>query len=805
MAMSEPARRIDLPDLGLLVALSLGLVGYVYAIGWAITCVRLAAVGLPIGFSLPSIDPGAVFATGARSVLIMAIALAGMCAFAYLIHVGNWDRHASAWRSIVVTDRTSARRRRDGLKVGLPRRGQRLRRGGAREAVVRIVAGFNVGVLAATLGLIVGRLARTLIDQWEPGHWWALLAPWALCTIVIARLLTLVSPLRGGRLAHTLLWTGVVTVAMISSAPVGLLVLTWIGIGTLGRQFGGRSLPSSPSAFLRSPLPWALLTVYLLVALSYAATPPVRFPQTIVQSKGDSVLGGYIGRTGLDVYLATCTPLADATSTNDRIQAVPVGPTTLVTSNGIDYILDTGYRPSLPTLGLHALGIDTETVAWIRPEVRERQAPCVGTPPPRPNTGSEARRFADNVFEAGPTTGTPHDIETPLEHETHRIPRIAALAKRYQPTLLTSITDPFWPVSLTAVLRDIGSDGRHTCVRHGSGSKRCAPGEHATIAQLQENEGAAEDFLEYPVSPALTYGPQPQLEALLRGIHGRERNLPSPRALLADPGTLDPWASAQIYFYLAGAASRLHWPVAPPYRKSEAPQLIALEYWFFYPYNYFPTLVQGNLMQAGPIAADLLNTDLHQGDWEHVVVLVQRSNGTARWLYTARHANEGQFIAWSDPSLPREGEHPIVQAAYGGHPTYPAGCGQRSRYISPLNGRVGDWLVCGSGRFAFNAATTPLVDLAARRWACWRGHFGAPSPNSTQRAAQSTNIALHWAGNELKKYFLVAGPRSPLWQAENGHLQADDGETEHQPDSGPCTIAEGPADIELKAERAGLR
>jgi hypothetical protein len=210
-------------------------------------------------------------------------------------------------------------------------------------------------------------------------------------------------------------------------------------------------------------------------------------------------------------------------------------------------------------------------------------------------------------------------------------------------------------------------------------------------------------------------------------------------------------------------------------------------------------------MEAGPIAADVANTDLHQGDWEHVVVLVERSSGKARWLYTARHANEGRFIPWDDSALQREGEHPVVQAAYGGHPTYPAGCGARPRFIEPLNGRVSDWLVCGPGRFAFRAARTPLVDLATRRWACWRGHFGAPSPNSTQQAAQSTNIALHWAGNELKKYVYVAGPRSPLWQAENGHLKADGGEKEPKPDLGPCTTAEGPTAAEREAERGGLR
>jgi hypothetical protein len=271
--------------------------------------------------------------------------------------------------------------------------------------------------------------------------------------------------------------------------------------------------------------------------------------------------------------------------------------------------------------------------------------------------------------------------------------------------------------------------------------------------------------------------------------------------MLVDPGVLDPWATAQIYFYYAGPASKLTWPVGYP-AAGEA-GLVALEYWFFYPYNYYPTLIHSSLMEDAPIAADVANTDLHQGDWEHVVVLVDERSGQAHWLYTARHAKEGQFLPWSSPLLAFDGQHPIVQAAYGGHPSYPVGCEARPRYLQPLNGHVSDWLVCGPGRFAFRASTTPLVDLASTGWACWRGHFGAPAPNSVQIAAQSTNVLISTLGRELQNYVLVPGPRSPLWQAENGHLEADDVAGKRKPDAGPCLAARGPAGAELEAERVG--
>jgi hypothetical protein len=798
-------RRPELSELLQVAGLSLALVAYVYVIGWLVTCVRLAAVRLSIGDSLQGIGNGAIFATGARAVLVMAIVFALMCAFAYAVHGGRWERHADEWREIVQTDRASAHERyerRRALKRTSPKpvRAHYQRR--AQEGLVRVIAGFNVGVLAAALGLVGGRFAKTFIDQLHPGYWWALLAPWAVCTIVLAALLARVNPLRGGRVVHGLLWLAVAAVAMVSSAPVGLLVLTWMGIGSLGRLYGKRPLPTSTVAFLRSPLPWVLLTIYALVALSYSAMPPVSFSQTIVQTAAGRRVGGYIGRTGSGVYLASCTPLADATSTDDRVQFVPAAAIESTASTDTDFTLDTGYRPSLPTLALRALGIDTQTVAWIRPELRERQAPCAGTAPPRPSTGYEAPQLGLGVF-AGPAppNGVARDGEAPIEQTTAKLPALVALAKRFQPTVLTSITDPFWPVSVDALLQDIGSgsDGRRTCVRPSDRAEKCPIEAQTTLADLRPLQSTPEDFLEFPTTPALTRDPTQQLEAFLRGQQGRESPVPSPRELLADPGALDPWATAQIYFYYAGPADPARWPAPDPAIEKG---LVALQYWFFYPYNYFPTLVAGDVMNDAPIAGDVANTDLHQGDWEHMTVLVEPHKQEARWLYMARHSNEGKYFRWNSPLLTFDEGHPIVQAAYGGHPSYPAGCGARPRYMSPLDGRVSDWLVCGPGRFAFRASSTPLVDLAQTPWVCWEGHFGAVTPESIRSAGkQESSIA-----RAIEKYVLVSGPRSPLWQAENGHLEAEDEEHErkHRTDSGACVSPGGPEAAEHKAEQEGI-
>ena len=164
----------------------------------------------------------------------------------------------------------------------------------------------------------------------------------------------------------------------------------------------------------------------------------------------------------------------------------------------------------------------------------------------------------------------------------------------------------------------------------------------------------------------------------------------------------------------------------------------------------------------------MANTDLHQGDWEHVTVLIDRKTGEPRWLYMAHHSNEGEYFPWNSPLLSFDEGHPVVQAAYGGHPTYPAGCDERRRYANGLNGIVSDWLVCGAGRFAFRASTTPLADIAATPWACWKGHFGVATASEVS-ASKKNEGSIQRA---IDDYYHVAGPVSPLWQAENGNLAA---------------------------------
>ncbi len=76
-----------------------------------------------------------------------------------------------------------------------------------------------------------------------------------------------------------------------------------------------------------------------------------------------------------------------------------------------------------------------------------------------------------------------------------------------------------------------------------------------------------------------------------------------------------------------------------------------LQYWFFYPFNDGRWLFD------------------HEGDWEHVSVLVG-ADGSPRGAWYARHGDcaPGRWFAWD--ALARSGDHPIVLSARGTHASY---------------------------------------------------------------------------------------------------------------------------------------
>ncbi|HSC04980.1 MAG TPA: hypothetical protein VLC49_16735 [Solirubrobacteraceae bacterium] len=808
MSTAGPDRRLDWLEVVELLLVLLAAVAYIYVIGWVISWARLGAARVPVDASLPMLDHQVVFLAGLRLVVAMAIVFGVMCAAAYGVHGFTWDRRGPEWHSVIKHGRPEAKalhRDRPAVHMNAP----------VGDRFVRVIAGFDVGVIAATFALALARVVRTPIDQaFPPGPWWDLLLPWAILTALFAFGLARLGPLWGNRVFHIALWVVVVVVALVSSAPVGLLLLTWAAVASLGRTYGkvrsrqGRGALASGHprrlSFVFSPLPWILLTVYGLVGVAYYGLPPVTFSQaSVTTSAGAQVVGGYLAHNSSGAYLVTCTPLADATSTNERVALIRSANIRSMTTSTTPFVVDSGLRPSLPTVILHSLGIEGSTPAWIRPEVRAIRPTCAGNPLPASSVGYLAPSLGDGVIAGpAPTGGRAADGEAPIEQTS---PGIAALARRYQPTVLVTAADPFWPVSVGAVLADRGPAGQVTCLQgFGATCPAKPPRAAPTPDDLHAAGSGPDDFVEYPVSPALTSTPGPQLAAFLRGQQARPGALPTLRQRLADPGLLDPWRTAQVYFYYARNTSPATWP-APD--AAITGKLIALQYWFFYAYNYYPTVFDAGLLPQAPVSGDLINTDLHQGDWEHVTVLLDATTKQPLWLYTARHSSEGQYYAWNSPLLTFDDGHPVVQAGFGGHPTYDAHCRQGLRFASVLpaaiRGRVADWVVCGSGRFAFRWQTTPLVDVAKTPWACWQGHFGVAT-KSEIGAAKLKESSLQ---RTVDQQYKVAGPRSPLWQAENGRLAADQTAKAGKPppvDNGVCAGGADPAAPEDAAIKRGL-
>jgi hypothetical protein len=436
-----------------------------------------------------------------------------------------------------------------------------------------------------------------------------------------------------------------------------------------------------------------------------------------------------------------------------RLQFVPATRINRVRIGGASDYIDSAERPSIARLALRALGLGASPPTLFSVALHARQPTCASAGRATPSIGVNDPALGAGVI-AGPPITVPHanDGEVPIQDDGHTPQAIAALARKYQPTLLVSAADRNWPVSVNAVLAERGPEGQPVCLVRASGAKTCPAG----AANLVPSGSTSSDYLQLPVALGSDRSPAGQFRAFLQGQFQSSGSL---HEWLADPGRLNPWYSAQMYFFDAGPVSSTQWP-----RKTFVPSvpsgLIGFEYWFYYPFNYYPAVVDSGLMNEAPIAGDQVNIDLHQGDWEHVDVLLNPANDKPVWLYMARHSFEGEFIPWTSPSLQFEDTHPIIQASFGGHPGHLPGCGPAPR--TAAHNVSSDWLSCGSGRFAFRAATTPVVNIEQTTWACWRGYFGEATKLEVNNSKQPESV-IDKARHEL----YTAGPRSPLVQAEN--------------------------------------
>lgn len=723
-----------------------------FAIGAILSWVRFRTAQLPPFSTTGDLGVWSLLLTGLRWLALMAVAFAILGLFAYLFAARKWDERGPEWHRLVLNPRGGPAK---GGADECRRQSDRPNTAPLGETAVRILAGFNVGVLS----VVVTALAVTAVERILTDSLWVLVPVGVALFLGMYMLLTAWGPLKVGPQTHAGVWVLVaVLAALLTTLPLGLLILIGVAISTTGRRVARTKMPRRPSGWLRSPLPWMMSTVYALVGVAYYAVPPVPFERDLLSTTSGQRVAGYLAGTDAGTYVVTCQALADATAYDPRVAFVPGSQVLRSRLGGPAFYLDSGDRPSLATLAMRGLGVSIRLPVPLGTGLLPSEPTCAGTGPTRLSHGFQDPALGVGVIAGpGPAAGRAADGDPPIESTT---PGIAHLARQLQPIVEVSVADQNWPVSVGALLADRGRGGAVSCLHETRSPPLVCP---VTLRTLSQFQGERSDYLQYPTPQARSPSPspltgEPQVE-LGPFDAGQGIVAGSLHHWLADPGILNPWASAQIYFVDAGRVQEGFpgWPVRDPRVPAG---LLNLEYWFFYQYNYLPTLFDRHMMNGAPLGGDLVNSDLHQGDWEHVDVLANAVTHRPEWLYLARHSNEGVFVPWVGLARARAGTHPIIQAAFGGHPSYLA-CGENVRNTPvPLS----DWVICGHARFAFRARTTPLVDLRAMSWGCWQGHFGYAGPgtistlHSTLLDQASTN------------YYDVAGPPTPLRQAENSKL-----------------------------------
>jgi VPS62-like protein len=151
-----------------------------------------------------------------------------------------------------------------------------------------------------------------------------------------------------------------------------------------------------------------------------------------------------------------------------------------------------------------------------------------------------------------------------------------------------------------------------------------------------------------------------------------------------------------------------------------------ISYWFFYPYNGFEH-------RYLPFLPPLV--ELHQGDWEHIVVELKAppggagedeptavdyyQHGCAARVFAASLGADGALVAGASNFEVQEATHPVVYSALGGHASYPSAGSHLGSDCGLFEGR-GDV----TGRGERWATATDVLDARAQPWWGFTGNWG---------------------------------------------------------------------------------
>jgi hypothetical protein len=488
----------------------LALLACLVLIGWLVELVRFATAQLPAAAAADLLSLPTLFGDGALAVVVMLAVFAVGCVLAWMCSRRRWEVHGQDWHDIVRkrgVRRAAATKDSERTAAGRP---EQLREAPLGDWAMRLIAGFNIGVLSAVLAITAWRFADDIAPQ---GWSFAAVIVGVIVFVAVRFLLTRLGPLAFGARLHLIVWSAVIALSLFVSAPLGVLGLTGVLLATFGRKLGRIPKPQTIGQFLRSALPWILLSICVLLSLAYEAQPPVGFAGATITTNAGTQIGGLLTRTDRGVHQVLCTSLANATSTNERVAFIPTRRLRRLRRSGTDYV-DSGERPTLLGLAADALQIDAHPPTIFNPALRAREPTCGGARNARLSAGHDDAALGVGVITGSPPpSGRATDGEPPIDTTTPA--RIARLARRYAPTLLVTVADENWPVSLGAILAERGATGNTACLIQTRSPRRVCP---ATPSSLSGPGSLSSDYLQLPVRLSRNQSPAGQFDALLRGL-----------------------------------------------------------------------------------------------------------------------------------------------------------------------------------------------------------------------------------------------------------------------------------------------
>jgi hypothetical protein len=192
----------------------------------------------------------------------------------------------------------------------------------------------------------------------------------------------------------------------------------------------------------------------------------------------------------------------------------------------------------------------------FRVDLRARRATCAGAPPGFLSIGVEDPALgARAIAGPAPAGAQANDGEPPIQLNGMTPPAIAGLVRLYQPTLEVTATDRFWPVSVGGLLADVGANG----------SRRASCTADAAGASPRPRSPASTRLAAPAATTCASRPPRARSSQPVPGLRARpvRPDRIAPR-LDGRSGPLDPWYSAQIYFFYASVVDPTRWKGSPP-------------------------------------------------------------------------------------------------------------------------------------------------------------------------------------------------------------------------------------------------